>query len=171
MLRIFLFQKSFVILLSVLILFHGGKLYSGEAMPFHLKVVDSAGKETTLENLRGRKVVLVVYTSSMSDCKRHLERFVTLSEDFMGEDVLFSIVDITPLGYEEFLSNLPDNKGNAIFRKDLDGNIARILDVIFLPTTFFISEEGEVLERHESLHLWDSTEFKVSVKKFIEAGS
>ncbi|NIS75283.1 MAG: redoxin domain-containing protein [Deltaproteobacteria bacterium] len=168
--RIFLLQISFFILFLVLTLFHGRELYGGETMPFHLKVVEPAGKETTLESLRGRKVVLAVYTSSMPDCRRHIERFVRLSESFMHEDALFSVVDITPLGYEEFLNTLPDNMGNVFFRKDLEGNLGRILDVIIIPTTFFISAEGQVFGRYQSIHLWDSKEFKERVKKFIEPG-
>lgn len=145
----------------------GVNLYAGMPFPTHMKVLDTEGKEVTLENLRGKKAIVAVYTSSMPDCRERMERFIRLSERFVGKEVRFSAIDITPRGTEDFLKNLPADLKNVIFRKGVGGNLGPELGVKLIPTTFFLSPEGTIAGKFESIHHWDSEGFTEKVKMFI----
>jgi peroxiredoxin len=162
------YARLTIVLLSMMVLSFGGNLFADMLFPYSATVLDKAGNEMSLEELGGRKLVLAVYTSSMPDCLKRVKEFVSLSEGFEGSGALFAGIDITPLSFDAFVRNVPEFTGDVLFRKDRRGKLARELGVHIIPTTFFISPEGQIMERIESIHAWDSKEFGMRVKKFLK---
>ncbi|MCL5883945.1 MAG: TlpA family protein disulfide reductase [Deltaproteobacteria bacterium] len=137
------------------------------SFPFDAQVSDLEGRVLKLETLRGRPFVAVTYVPSMPDCRKRIERFVALSDFFKEGDIRFVAVDIRPSEAEMFPGAFPEYKGSVRFYKDRTGTVARILKVDLVPSTFFVSSGGKIIERIDSLRSWDSEDFRNRVNKFI----
>ncbi len=136
--------------------------------PFDAPMVDKEDKSTSLESLRGRPLVVVAYAASMPDCRRRIEKFVELSEAFGNREVTFVAIDISPIEAKQFPDVVSVRAGNALFVKDVEGAAGRALKVDLIPTTFFVSRKGEILEKVEAVHSWDGGDFRNRVEKFLE---
>ncbi len=162
------FDRRIMALLSMTALIFAVNLFADVPFPYGSTVLDEGGNEMSLKGLEGKKVVLAVYTSSMPDCLKRVKEFVSLSKGFEGSGPLFAGIDIAPSGFDTFVRNVPEFPGYVRFRKDEEGKIARAPEVQILPTTFFISPEGQIVEKIESVHSWDSEEFRGRVKSFLK---
>lgn len=156
---------SFFLVLSLEACARGGKVY----FPYDAQVFGLDGKVANLETLRGRPFVAVTYVASMPDCRKRIERFVALSDFFKEGEIRFVAVDISPMEAEMFPGAFPEYKGSAQFYKDRIGTVARMLKVDLVPSTFFFSPGGKIIERIESLHAWDSQDFRNRVNKFTRS--
>ncbi len=137
------------------------------AFPYDAGVIDRRDAPTTLALLRGRPAVFAAYAASMPDCRKQIERFVALSEAFRGADVRFVAVDISPLEAEKFPQAVPDDPGNVLFLKDRNNEVSRALKLEITPTTFLVSADGKIRDRIESLHTWDSPDFRRRVDSLV----
>lgn len=156
---------AFFLVLSLEACARDGKVH----FPYDARVSDLEGRVTNLETLRGRPFVAVTYVASMPDCRKRIERFVALSDFFKEGDIRFVAVDIRPMDTEKFPGAFPEYKGSAQFYKDRIGTVAGKLKVDLVPSTFFVSPGGKIIERIESLHAWDSQDFRNRVNKFIRS--
>lgn len=162
------FTRLVIVLLSLTAMPIPVNLFADLPFPYGSPVLDKAGNKMSLEGFQGKRVVLAVYTSSMPDCLKRINAFVSLSKGFEGSGALFAGIDVTPSNFDAFVLNVPEFPGDVHFRKDEEGKIARSLEVQIIPTTFFISQDGQIVEKIESVHEWDSKEFREKVRKFLK---
>ncbi|MGE5189832.1 MAG: peroxiredoxin family protein, partial [Gemmatimonadota bacterium] len=110
--------------------------------PYDAAVVDRNDAPATLAPLRGHPVVLAAYAASMPDCRKRIERFVSLSDEFRDAPVRFVAVDISPREADKFPEVVPDRRGSVLFLKDGNGEVRRALKIDITPTTFLVFPDG-----------------------------
>jgi peroxiredoxin len=166
MVRIFCGRPLILLLLLFLIPVEALAQVNKAMFPYDAPVVDKEDRSTSLETLRNHPIVVVAYVASMPDCRKGIERFVTLSDSFKKMDVKFLSVDVSPMEAKKFPAAIPANTGNVLFMKDIKGRIRSALKVGLIPTTFFVSRDGEIIGKVEASHSWDTDDFRSRVKSF-----
>ncbi len=131
----------------------------GERLPAGLVVKDFEGREFDFEALRGRRVVLVVFASSMPDCRKSMLKLAELSRKWKGPETLFLAVDVSPPRMASDSPFGPWESEKVIVLRDERGDFARKLSIKLIPTTLIISRDGSVLDKLEAFTDWGSLQF------------
>ncbi|MGH9048227.1 MAG: TlpA family protein disulfide reductase [Acidimicrobiia bacterium] len=122
-----------------------GTPVSGEAPQFELEGLRDPDRTMSLSDFRGRPVVLNFFASWCAPCRREMPAFESAYEK-VKDDVAFVGIDNQDIRsdgvalLEETGVSYP-----AVF--DPEGDVAREFVVLGMPTTIFVSPEGEMLER------------------------
>lgn len=110
-------------------------------------VTDAQGNTVTLEQLRGKPVVVHFWASWVASCRRELDMFQQAYEDYKDQ-VHFVIVNTTSDSREtrEHADLILTNGGYTFpAYYDLDASAANDYSVISLPTSFFIDANGKAV--------------------------
>lgn len=104
------------------------------------------GSEATLTDFRGQPVVLNFWASWCPACVAEMPSFQGVHEE-VGAEVLFLGLDVqdTRGAAEAFAEQ---SGVTYLLGEDPDGAILSTFDGIAMPTTIFIDEAGNVVERH-----------------------
>lgn len=129
-----------------------------EGRPFPSLALPGANGQTVwTEALRGRMVVLNVWATWCPPCRREMPDLERLSKvlDPQRFQVIGLSTDRDRWLAEEFLL-----RNNISFTNyfDVDGSIARKLELVVYPETFVIAPDGVLLMRVPGLREWDSPE-------------
>jgi cytochrome c biogenesis protein CcmG/thiol:disulfide interchange protein DsbE len=118
----------------------GGK----SATPFTLENLRPGQPPLSLQGLRGKPVVVNFWASWCGPCRREMPAFEATHES-LGDKVTFVGIDNKDFRDSalEFLEKTGVRYASGF---DPHGNVAANYGVIGLPVTFFISEDGRVLE-------------------------
>ena len=118
----------------------GGK----PAPPFNLENVRPGGPPVSLQELRGKPVVVNFWASWCGPCRREMPAFQAAYEA-LGDKVTFVGIDNKDFrdSAAKFLNETGVRYPSGF---DPSGNVAASYGVIGLPATFFISEDGRLLE-------------------------
>jgi peroxiredoxin len=109
-----------------------------EAVDFTLK--DPDGKEITLSDYKGKKVLLNFWATWCNPCKKEMPDMEKIHQSHPDVVVLAVNID-SDQDIKGFMSDL-----KLTFRTglDVDGEVNKKYKVVSIPTSFFINEEGVI---------------------------
>ena len=112
------------------------------AVDFSLETVDG-GKKISLEDFKGKPVVLNFWATWCGPSKEELPLFEKMWNKFKDKDVVFLGVDVMDdrTNASEFIKNTGITYTNLY---DQPGEVSSKYKVVALPATFFINKEGEI---------------------------
>lgn len=118
----------------------------GSAAP-RLRLVDLSGQTATLEQYRGRVVLLDFWATWCDACNEELPSLKTLYADFHGRGLEFLAVSVDEAGRKALL---PFVAQNAIPWRVLlaDSDVVESYRVFGLPTKFLIDPQGIVARKY-----------------------
>jgi peroxiredoxin len=120
----------------------GSGLDQNSAVDFSLETVDG-GKKISLEDFKGKPVVINFWATWCGPCKEELPLFEKMWNKFKDKDVVFLGVDVMDdrTNASEFIKNSGITYTNLY---DQPGEVSSKYKVVALPATFFIDKEGKV---------------------------
>ena len=108
-------------------------------------VYDPEGKPVKLSELRGKPVVINLWTSWCIYCKQEMPDFEKLYEQY-GQDVHFLMVNVTPADTRADAEKYIAESGyNFPVYYDTDGSLAENYYSGSVPTTYFLNAKGEAV--------------------------
>jgi cytochrome c biogenesis protein CcmG, thiol:disulfide interchange protein DsbE len=114
------------------------------APPFTLENLQPGQPPVSLQGLRGKPVVLNFWASWCGPCRREMPAFQALHES-LGDKVTFIGIDNKDFR-DSALKFVEETGVRYASGFDPAGTVASSYGVIGMPATFFISEDGKLLE-------------------------
>lgn len=117
--------------------------------PLNLSGTTIDGQELTLQQFKGKPVLVHYWATWCEPCKVDIARIRELQEKYQREIVVVGIaLDEDKAALQQFLSKRPLNWPQLYEPGGLDGRLAEDLGVLTLPTMLLLDKEGVVLERN-----------------------
>lgn len=116
-----------------------------EAKDFQLKQINGDGGSLQLSDLKGKGIMLNFWATYCEPCEDEMPYMQKLYPEYKdkGVEIVAVSVDATELVIEQFVDNY-DLTFPVLHDK---GQVMDLYGIDPLPTTFFISPEGEVVEK------------------------
>ena len=134
-----------------------------------IAVMDAAGAEHNLGDLRGRVVVLNFFATWCAPCRREMPSLDRLAARLGGED--FTLIGISQdrKGAEVYMPFL-DELGVTHFETFADPGLrtSRSLRILGLPATIVLDRQGREVARMVGPAEWDSDEAVALLRHLIE---
>lgn len=104
-------------------------------------------KQISLEDFRGKGVVLNFWASWCGPCKEEMPLFEETWKKYQDKDVVFLGIDVMDdkSNAEEFLKSVGISYPNLY---DPQGRVSNKYKVIALPATFFIDKDGNIIGKN-----------------------
>ncbi|MGH9013217.1 MAG: TlpA family protein disulfide reductase [Acidimicrobiia bacterium] len=118
---------------------------SGQAPAFELEDLREADRTISLASYRGRPVVVNFFASWCAPCRREMPAFQSVYQKVKGE-VAFVGIDNQDIR-SDGLALLEETDVTYPAGFDPEGKAARDFGILGMPTTLFISADGEMLEQ------------------------
>lgn len=122
-----------------------GARVSGQAPSFELEGLRDQKRTVSLAGFLGRPVVVNFFAAWCAPCRREMPAFQSVYED-VEPDVALVGIDTRDIR-SDGLALLRDTGVTYPAGFDPDGEVAREFGVVGMPTTVFVSADGEMLER------------------------
>ncbi|MBM7869138.1 thiol-disulfide isomerase/thioredoxin [Clostridium pascui] len=121
------------------------KVSKTKAMDFKLK--DLTGKEVSLSDYKGKKVFLNFWATWCSPCKAEMPEMEKLYQETKNSDLVILAVNLDEEKdtVQKFINS---NKYNFPVLLDTGNIVAGKYEVVSIPTSFFIDEEGNIVDKH-----------------------
>ncbi|MBT6459925.1 MAG: redoxin domain-containing protein, partial [Planctomycetaceae bacterium] len=117
--------------------------------PLNLSGTTIDGQEITLQQFKGKPVLVHYWATWCEPCKVDIARIRELQEKYQRDIVVVGIaLDEDKAALQQFLSKRPLNWPQLYEPGGLDGRLAEDLGVLTLPTMLLLDKEGIVLERN-----------------------
>ncbi len=147
---------------AALLLIASVVLFAGAAMP--------ADEPFDLDEYRGKVVLLDFWASWCVPCRRSFPWMNQMQEKY-GSNGLVIIgvnMDAEPEAAKAFLDDYPAN-----FRiiNDPDGELARLYDVIAMPSSYVIGRDGELATRHLGFKVKKQDEYESILVEALRTGT
>lgn len=131
------------------------RMENPESLPVGLKIEERApsfslmtleGKEVTLEDFRGKKILLNFWATWCPPCKEEMPDMEALYEEYKEDDfvVLAVNVTITEKNREDVHKFAEEYKLSFPILMDESGKVASQYDILSYPTSYFIDSDGVV---------------------------
>ena len=106
---------------------------------------DVDGVERSLDEFRGRPLVVNLWFSTCVPCRRELPDFAEVHGE-VGDEVAF--VGVDPFDTVEAMVSFATERGVTYdLWRDPDAELTNALEIIAYPVTLFVSAEGEILRQ------------------------
>ncbi|WP_291633308.1 TlpA disulfide reductase family protein [Clostridium sp.] len=114
------------------------------AQDFKLK--DLNGKEVSLSDFKGKKVYLNFWASWCGPCKSEMPDIEKLYNETKESDLVILAVNLgeTKIQTKSFID---DNKYTFPILLDLDQSVANQYTIQYIPTSYFIDKEGNIVSK------------------------
>jgi thiol-disulfide isomerase/thioredoxin len=117
--------------------------------PLNLSGTTIDGQKITLQQFKGKPVLVHYWATWCEPCKVDIARIRELQEKYQRDIVVVGIaLDEDKAALQQFLLKRPLNWPQLYEPGGLDGRLAEELGVLTLPTMLLIDKEGVVLERN-----------------------
>ena len=117
--------------------------------PLNLSGTTIDGQKITLQQFKGKPVLVHYWATWCEPCKVDIARIRELQEKYQRDIVVVGIaLDENKAALQQFLLKRPLNWPQLYEQGGLDGRLAEELGVLTLPTMLLIDKEGVVLERN-----------------------
>ena len=126
----------------------GTGLDSNEVPPqFLLKTIE--GNELSLEEYKGKKVILNFWATWCKPCREEMPAFEAFKQQ--RDDVVVIAVNMTykDSSVEKVNEFLTTNDLTFPVVLDEKGDVSKAYNVINIPSTYFLDEEGKIIQRVE----------------------
>lgn len=117
-----------------------------QAPDFQLMKMDGSGEKVTLSDLEGKGVMINFWATYCGPCKEEMPYMESLYKKYKnkGIEILAVSVDSTDLVVNRFV----DDYGLSFpIMRDRNSQVMELYDVTDLPTSYFVSPEGEVIHK------------------------
>ena len=146
------------------------KLSSHPVLAPTASFLDEKGQKTSLNDFRGKIVLLNIWSTSCSQCVIELPMLDRLQKDMGG--MKFQVIalssDMEPL---PVLRKFWINRGIKHLKiySDTQARFSQAANVKGLPTTFLIDDEGREVGRIRGIVEWDGPKIKAQIRDLIRA--
>lgn len=144
------------------------RLYDRPAPAPTASFLTESGREVSLENFKGKIVLLNVWTTSCPQCVVELPMLDALQKDMGG--LKFQVValssDMEPIAALRRFWNGRGLKNLRIY-SDTQARFSKAANVKGLPTTFLIDEKGREVGRIRGMAEWDGPVIKAQIRDLI----
>ncbi|CAH8283216.1 thiol-disulfide isomerase/thioredoxin [Mariniflexile fucanivorans] len=123
----------------------------------NLKLMDSEGNISSLENLKGKVIFMNYWATWCPPCVAEMPSINKLYEE-MGDDVAFVMISFDK-DFEKAKS-FNKSKGYNFPIYTLASNIPEMFESSALPTTFIIDAKGNLALTHKGMADYNTSEFK-----------
>jgi peroxiredoxin len=114
------------------------------------KLSDLSGKEISLNDYKGKKIFLNFWASWCGPCQKEMPDIQKLYEETKNSNLIILAVNLGDDKYtvEKFIEN---NKYTFPVLINEDTSVADKYNVVSIPTSFFIDENGNIVYTHTGL--------------------
>lgn len=132
------------------------RLSEGQAFPL-ITLTTGTGAQVGVESMRGKLVVLNIWATWCSPCRKEMPALERLSREL--DPRRFAVIGLST-DRDRWLAQEFLLKNGISFANffDSDGDVARRLELKVYPETFLISPDGKLVRRVPGLREWDSPE-------------
>ncbi|MEC1180777.1 redoxin domain-containing protein [Metasolibacillus meyeri] len=117
-----------------------------QAADFTLETLD--GTKVSLSDYKGKKVILNFWTTWCPPCKAEMPHMQNFHEKHEDSDVALLAVNLTTSDSIRDVENFIDGYGLTFpVLLDVDGEVGELYEIIPIPTTYFLDEEGNIMEK------------------------
>jgi len=172
--RLFLVLVPAIIVISILVSCDqkNDESNNGSEKPaaesFSLETVD-AGKKVSLDDFKGKPVIVNFWATWCGPCKEELPVFQKMWNKYKDKDIAFIGIDVMDdrSNAAEFVKN---NDITYTILYDQQGEISSKYKVVALPATFFIDKEGKIAVKNYGPFIGEEgvKKFKLYVKEITE---
>ncbi|MFV8827390.1 peroxiredoxin family protein [Alkalihalobacterium sp. APHAB7] len=122
--------------------------FENEVAP-NFELLNLEGKKVSLEDYRGRKVILNFFATWCPPCQEEMPLLVHLDEELKDKNIVMLGVNMTSQernsnDVRPFLSQY-NAEYDVVF--DVDGKVMKNYHIIGIPTTFMVNEKGIIEKR------------------------
>jgi peroxiredoxin len=122
---------------------------SGLVLP-EVPLEDAAGNSVSLEDYRGKPLVLNFWFSNCAPCAREVADFQAVHEE-LGDAV--QIVGINPFDTVDAMTRFADERGVTYDRlRDPERSFVNVIELVAYPVTLFVDAEGRILRQTGELN-------------------
>jgi thiol-disulfide isomerase/thioredoxin len=122
------------------------------------------GKPFPFENLRGKVVFVNVWATWCPPCIAEMPNIQSLYEKVGSEKIAFVLLSIDE-GADDKVQKFIDKKGYTFPVYRPASQIPDQFQSSAIPTTFILSPEGEIMDRHEGMANYNTPE----VQKYLQS--
>ncbi len=132
-----------------------------EARPvadFDLKLIDSKGVKTTMEDLRGKVIFFNIWATWCPPCIAEMPGINNLYNDMDKEEVAFIMLSVD----QDFQKAIDfhQKKGYNFEVYKVDGALPQMYYTQSIPTTYVIDAQGDLALTHMGMGDYDTAKFK-----------
>jgi len=130
--------------------------------------LDLDGNRKTLDDLRGKVLLVNFWTSWCPPCIREMPELETLARSMLGRPFRVVMVNVEePPGVMRRFKRLTE--AGILSLRDPDGRFAGDWDVAIYPTSFVVDQEGRVTARFVGPADWTNTEWAARFERLLPA--
>lgn len=134
-------------------------------------VVDLAGRTVRLSALRGRVVVVNVWTTWCPPCREEMPSMERLYQQLRGPDFELLAVSEDDGGIEPVRRFVEDVGVSFPVLYDPERQVGRRYGVWGYPETFIVDRSGRIVERVIGPRVWDTPEQVAALRGLMHAGA
>jgi len=114
-------------------------------------IIDINNKETSLEDFRGKKVIIGFFATWCTPCQIEATRIKQIDDETNGNKFIVYQIGVDPKEDIQALQNFKSNFGNDDWFVGSSLDIAKQYNVKSLDTTIIIDEQGKILYRDNGI--------------------
>lgn len=107
------------------------------------------GETVSLADYKGKKVILNFWATWCPPCKAEMPHMQSFYEQMNQEEVVILAVNLTSQDTQDKVETFVDAYGLTFpIALDVDGEVGRLYEIFTIPTTYFIDEEGKIVQKY-----------------------
>lgn len=136
-----------------------------------LRFSDAAGKELSIEDFRGRMVLLNIWATWCTPCREEMPALDRLQAQFGGPEFAVGALSVDQQGAEPVRKFFSEAGIKALERYiDSSAQAAFKLGAVGLPATLLVDPRGREIGRHVGPAKWDAPEVVADLRRRLEEG-
>ncbi len=139
---------------------------AGQASTGSTHFTDIQAKEFTLEQLKGKAVIINFWATECPGCVNEIPLFIELYKKYATQNL--EIIGVA-MGYDpesQVREMVRQKKMNYPIVLDSDDHLVKVFGINVTPTTLFISKEGKIIQR--KLGEMSHTELETIIQSLIQ---
>lgn len=138
------------------------------APPFAARTLDASPVTRTLDDYRGRVILLNLWATWCAPCRREMPSIEALYRDFGPQGLEVVAVSIDQPGAEEAIRDFAREYGLTFdILYDPSGTIQREYQTTGVPETFIIGKDGTIRKKLIAAHDWNSEANRALVARLL----
>lgn len=162
-----------LVIIAGLVIYFGSMIWSGsllkngtDAPQWTLPIADGSGQKLSLQDLRGKIVVLDFWSTTCAPCMKEMKELDKIQHRMKSREVV--VVGVASGG--ESLREVTEfrRRKNVEYPLVVDktGAVSNSYQVRSLPTIYVIDKDGKIADSHQGF--WDATDVAKAVNRAFE---